>query len=121
MKDVDVPKTAFRTRYGHYEFLVMSFGLTNAPTAFMDLMNRVFHPYLDQFVVVFIDDILVYSKDTQEYEQHLRIVLQILREKKLFSKLSKCDFCLKEVSFLGHIMSAEGIRVDLAKVEAMVS
>ena len=121
VKDVDVPKTAFRTRYGHYEFLVMSFGLTNAPTAFMDLMNRVFHPYLDQFVVVFIDEILVYSKDTQEHEQHLRIVLQILREKKLFAKLSKCDFLLKEVSFLGHIMSAEGIRVDLAKVEAMVS
>ena len=78
----------------------MSFGLTNAPAAFMDLMNRVFHPYMDQFVVVFIDDILVYSKDTQEHEQHLRIVLQILREKKLFAKLSKCDFWLKEVLFL---------------------
>ena len=81
MKDVDVPKTAFRTRYGHYEFLVMPFGLTNVPAAFMDLMNRVFQPYLDQFVVVFIDYILVYSKDAQEHEQHLRIVLQILREK----------------------------------------
>ena len=86
VKDVDVPKIAFRTRYGHYEFLVMSFGLTNAPVAFMDLMNRVFHPYLDQYVVVFIDDILVYSKDAQEHEQHLRIVLQILREKRLFPK-----------------------------------
>ena len=121
VKDVDVSKTTFRTRYGHYEFLVMSFGLTNAPTTFMDLMNRVFHPYLDQFVVVFIDDILVYSKDAQEHEQHLRMVLQILREKKLFTKLSKCDFWHKEVSFLGHIVSAEGIRVDPAKIEAIVS
>ena len=105
VKDVDVPKTAFRTYYGHYEFLVMPFGLTNASTAFMDLMNRVFHPHLDQFVVVFIDDIMVYSKDAQEHEQHLRLVLQILREKQLFAKLSKCDFWLKEVSFLGHIVS----------------
>ena len=80
VKEVDVPKTAFKTRYGHYEFLVMPFGFTNAPAAFMDLMNRVFHPYLDQFIVVFIDDILVYSKDAQEHEHHLRIVLQILRE-----------------------------------------
>ena len=100
MKDVDVPKTTFKTRYGHYECLEMPFGLTNAPTVFMDLMNRVFHPYLDQFVVVFIYDILVYSKDAQEHEQHLKIVLQILREKRLFSKLSKCDFWLKEVSLI---------------------
>ena len=121
VKDVDVSKTTFRTRYGHYEFLVMSFELTNAPTTIMDLMNRVFHPYLDQFVVVFIDDILVYSKDAQEHEQHLRMVLQILREKKLFTKLSKCDFWHKEVSFLGHIVFAEGIRVDPAKIEAIVS
>ena len=92
VKEVNVPKPAFRTRYGHYEFLGMPFGLTNASAAFMDLMNRVFHPYLDQFVVVFIDDILVYSKDTQEHEHHLRIVLQTLRDNKLFSKLSKCDF-----------------------------
>ena len=92
VKDVDVPKTAFRTRYGHYEFLVMPFGLTNAPAAFMDLMNRVFRPYLDQFVVVFIDDILVYSRDEQKHEQHLKIVLQTLREKKWYAKLSKCDF-----------------------------
>ena len=105
VKDVDVPKIAFRTRYGHYEFLVMPFRLTNAPVAFMDLMNRVFHPYLDQFVVVFINDILVYYKDAQEHEQHLKIVLRILREKKLFAKLSKCDFWLKEVSFLGNILS----------------
>ena len=121
VKDVDVPKTAFRTQYGNYEFLVMPFGLTNGPTAFMDLMNRVFQPYLDQFVVVFIDDILVYSKDAQEHEQHLRIVLQILREKQLFVKLRKCDFWLKEVLFLGHIVYVEGIRVDPAKIEAVVS
>ena len=121
VKEVDVPKTAFRTRYGHYEFLVMSFGLTNALAAFMDLMNRVFRPYLDRFVVVFIDDILVYSKDAQEHEQHLKIVLQTLREKKLYAKLRKCDFWLKEVSFLGHIVSVEGIKVDPTKIEAVVN
>ena len=104
VKDVNVPKIAFRTRYGHYEFLVMPFGLTNAPAAFMDLMNRVFRPYVDQFVVVFIDDILVYSKDAQKHEQHLRIVMETLREKKLYAKLNKCDFWIKEVSFLCHIM-----------------
>ena len=121
VKDVDVPKTPFRTQYGHYEFLVIPFGLTNAPVAFMDLINRVFRPYLDQFVVVFIDDILVYSRDEQKHEQHLKIVLQILREKKLYAKLSKCDFWLVEVSFLGHIVSAEGIRVDLVKIEVVVN
>ena len=121
VKEVDVPKTAFRTRYGHYVFLVMPFGLTNAPAAFIDLMNRVFHPYLDQFVVVFIDDILVYSKDAQEHEHHLRIVLKILRKNKLFAKLSKCDFWHKEVSFLGHIVYVEGIRVDLVKIEAVMN
>ena len=99
----------------------MPIGLTNAPVAFMDLMNRVFHPYLDRFVVVFIDDILVYSKDAQEYEHHLRIILQILRENQLFAKLSKCDFWLKEVSLLGHIVSAEGIRVNLVKIEAIMN
>ena len=121
MKDVDVPKIAFKTRYGHYEFLVMSFGLTNALTTFMDLINKVFRPYLDQFVVVFIDDIWVYSIDEQAHEQHLKIVLQTLREKKLYAKLSKCDFWLKEFSLLGHIVSVEGIRVDLAKIEVVVN
>ena len=121
VKDVDVLKTAFRTQHGHYKFLVIQFGLTNAPTAFMDLMNRVFQPYLDHFLVVFINDILVYSKDAQEYERYLRIGLQILREKQLFAKLSKCDFWLKEVSLLDHVVSTEGIRVDPAKIEAVVS
>ena len=121
VKEVDVPKTAFRTRYGHYEFLVMPFGLTNASAPFMDLMNRVFRPYVNQFVVVFIDDILVYSKDAQEHEQHLKLVLQTLREKKLNAKLSKCEFWLKEFSFLSHIVSAKGIKVDPTKIEAVVN
>ncbi|XP_043811844.1 uncharacterized protein LOC122723519 [Manihot esculenta] len=119
-KETDVSKTAFRTRYGHYEFLVMPFGLTNAPAAFMDLMNRIFHPYLDQFVVVFIDDILIYSKTKEEHDQHLRIVLQTLREKQLYAKLSKCEFWLNDISFLGHVVSAEGIRVDPKKIEAIL-
>ena len=90
VQESDVPKTAFKTRYGHYEFLVMSFGLTNAPTAFMDLMNQVFQHYLDRFVIVFIDDILVYSGSPEEHLEHLRIVLQTLRERQLYAKLSKC-------------------------------
>ena len=99
----------------------MPFGFANAPAAFIDLMNRVFHPYLDQFVVVFIDDILVYSKDAQEHEHHLRIELQIKKENQLFAMLSKCYFWLKEVSFLGHIVSTEGIRVDPVKIEAVMN
>lgn len=100
----DIPKTAYRTRYGHYKFLVMSFGLTNAPTAFMDLMNWVFKPFLDHFVIVFIDDILVYFKNRKEHEEHLWITLQILRDNKLYVKFSKCEFWLVHVSFLGHII-----------------
>ena len=99
----------------------MPFGLPNALAAFMDLMNRVFRPYLDQFVVVFIDDILVYSRDEQKHDQHLKVMLQILREKRLYAKLSKCDFWLKEVSFLDHIFPAEDIRVDPTKIEAFVN
>ena len=94
IKKEDTLKTAFRTRYGHYEFLVLPFGLTNAPAAFMDLMNRVFKPYLDRFVIVFIDDILIYSKSQAEHEEHLKIVLQLLRENQLYAKLSKCGFWL---------------------------
>ena len=116
----DTLKTAFRTRYGHYEFLVLPFGLTNAPAAFMDLMNRVFKPYLDKFVIIFIDDILIYSKSQAEHEGHLRIVLQTLREHELYAKLSKCDFWLQEVDFLGHVVYKEGIRVDPKKAEAVV-
>ncbi|KAL5758623.1 hypothetical protein ACOSP7_021234 [Xanthoceras sorbifolium] len=120
IKDSDILKTAFRTRHGHYEFVVMPFGLTNAPVAFMDLMNRVFRPYLDQFVVVFIDDILVYSQMAEDHDRHLRVVLQILREKQLYGKLSKCEFWLPEIAFLGHIVSAEGIKADPKKIEAIV-
>ncbi|KAL0549645.1 hypothetical protein IC582_014132 [Cucumis melo] len=119
IKDGDVPKTAFRSRYGHYEFIVMSFGLTNAPTVFMDLMNRVFREFLDTFVIVFIDDILIYSKTEAEHEEHLRIVLQTLRDNKLYAKFSKCEFWLKQVSFLGHVVSKAGVSVDLSKIEAV--
>ncbi|XP_029151508.1 uncharacterized protein [Arachis hypogaea] len=119
IKGEDIPKTAFQTRYGHYEFLMMPFGLTNAPAAFMDLMNRVFKPFLDHFVIVFIDDILVYSKSEEEHEHHLRVVLQTLRNHKLYVKFSKCEFWLDQVAFLGHVVSKDGIKVDPKKVEAI--
>ncbi|XP_069150522.1 uncharacterized protein [Solanum lycopersicum] len=119
VRDRDVPKTAFRTRYGHYEFLVMSFGLTNAPAAFMDLMNRVFREYLDSFVIVFIDDILIYSKTKEEHEQHLRLTLQVLRQHQLYAKFSKCEFWLRSVTFLGHVVSDQGVKVDPRKTEAV--
>ncbi|GKC04122.1 putative reverse transcriptase domain-containing protein, partial [Tanacetum coccineum] len=119
VREQDISKTAFRTRYGHYKFLVMPFGLTNAPAVFMDLMNRIFQEYLDKFVIVFIDDILVYSKSEEEHERHLRIVLEILRQKKLYAKFSKCEFWLQQFTFLGHIVSANDIIMDLSKVEAI--
>ena len=119
--DEDVPKTAFRTRYGHFEFLVMPFGLTNAPAAFMDLMNRIFRPYLYQFVIVFIDDILIYSGSGEEHAEHLRIILQTLGEHQLNAKLSKSPFWLDSVPFLGHIVYAEGISMDPQKVEAILN
>ncbi|KAL0548986.1 hypothetical protein IC582_013465 [Cucumis melo] len=118
VKESDIPKIAFRTRYGHYEFLVMPFGLTNAPAAFMDLMNRVFHSYLDQFVIVFIDDILVYSESKEKHVEHLRIVLQTLWDRELYAKFSKCEFWLDRVVSLGHMVSMEGICVDPKKIEA---
>ena len=121
IKNEDVPKTAFRTRYDHYELVVMPFGLTNALAVFMELMNRVFKEYLDTFVIVFIDDILVYSRTDQEHQMHLRKALTVLRENRLYAKFSKCEFWLREVSFLGHVISAKGVSVNLAKVEAVTS
>nr|KYP67410.1 Transposon Ty3-I Gag-Pol polyprotein [Cajanus cajan] len=120
VKEGDIPKTAFRTRYGHYEYVVMPFGVTNAPAIFMDYMNRIFRPFLDKFVVVFIDDILIYSRTWEEHGEHLRLVLEILKAKQLYAKLSKCEFWLDEVKFLGHVISAEGIVVDPAKVESVL-
>ena len=120
IKDADVHKTTFRMRYGHYEFLVMSFGLTNAPTTFMDLMNRVFRPYVDYVFMVFIDDILVYSKDREDHDTHLRVVLETLRKEQLYAKMSKCEFWLREVSFLGHTVSGEGISVDPSNIEVIL-
>jgi hypothetical protein len=119
IKASDILKTAFVTRYGQYEFTVMSFGLTNAPAYFMNLMNKVFMEELDKFVVVFIDNILIYSKTVEEHEQHLRVVLEKLRAHKLYAKFSKCEFWLEKVAFLGHILTAEGVEVDPEKVEAV--
>jgi hypothetical protein len=116
----DVPKTAFSTRYRLYEYLVMSFRLTNAPAHFMYLMNSVFMPELDKFVVVFIDDILIYSKSEEEHVQHLRVILQRLRDHQLYAKFSKCAFWLREVLFLGHVISAVGIAVDPRKVQEVL-
>ncbi|GJS99796.1 putative reverse transcriptase domain-containing protein, partial [Tanacetum coccineum] len=115
----DIPKTAFRTRYGHFEFTVMPFGLTNAPAMFMDLMNRVCRSYLDKFVIVFIDDILIYSKTQEEHVEHLRLVLELLKKEKLYAKFSKCEFWLREVHFLGHVINGNGIHVDPSKIEAV--
>ncbi|GKA06498.1 putative reverse transcriptase domain-containing protein [Tanacetum coccineum] len=119
VREEDIPKTAFRTRYGHYEFQVMPFGLTNAPTVFMDLMNRVCKPYLDRFVIVFIDDILIYSKSRKEHEGHLRLILKLLKEDKLYVKFSKCEFWLSKVQFLSHVIDSKGIHVDPAKIESI--
>ncbi|GJR20173.1 putative reverse transcriptase domain-containing protein [Tanacetum coccineum] len=119
VREEDIPKTAFRTRYGHYEFQVMPFGLTNAPAVFMDLMNRVCKPYLDKFVIVFIDDILIYSKNKKEHEEHLKMILELLKKEELYAKFSKCEFWIPKVQFLGHVIDSEGIHVDPAKIESI--
>jgi hypothetical protein len=121
VRECDIPKTAFVLRYCLYEFTVMSFGLTNAPAYFMYMMNKVFMEYLDKFIVVFIDDILVYSRNEEEHEGHLRLILQKLQNHKLYAKLSNCEFWLKQVAFLGHIISKGGISVDPSKVQDVLS
>ncbi|GJV19264.1 reverse transcriptase domain-containing protein [Tanacetum coccineum] len=119
VREEDISKTAFRTRYGHYKFQVMPFGLTNAPAVFMDLMNRVCKPYLDKFIIVFIDDILIYSKNKQEHEEHLKIILELLKKEELYAKFSKCEFWIPKVQFLGHVIDNKGIHVDPAKIESV--
>nr|GEV16999.1 putative reverse transcriptase domain-containing protein [Tanacetum cinerariifolium] len=117
IREGDIPITAFWTRYGHFEFQVMPFGLTNASTVFMDLMNRVCKPYLDKFVIVFIDDILIYSKNKEDLEEHLKTILELLKNDNLYAKFSKCDFWLESVHFLGHVIDSDGVHVDPAKKE----
>ncbi|GJX95864.1 putative reverse transcriptase domain-containing protein [Tanacetum coccineum] len=119
VREEDISKPAFRTRYGHYEFQVMPFGLTNGPAVFMDLMNWVCKPYLDKFVIVFIDDILIYSKNKQEHEEHLKIILELLKKEELYAKFSKCEFWIPKVQFLGHVIDNKGIHVDPAKIESV--
>ncbi|GJV18711.1 putative reverse transcriptase domain-containing protein [Tanacetum coccineum] len=119
VREEDIPKATFRTRYGYYEFQVMPFGLTNAPTVFMDLMNRVCKPYLDKFVIVFIDDILIYSKNKEEHEEHLKLILKLLKKEELYAKFSKCESWIPKVQFLGHMIDSKGIHVDPAKIESI--
>nr|GEU94224.1 putative reverse transcriptase domain, ribonuclease H-like domain, aspartic peptidase domain protein [Tanacetum cinerariifolium] len=119
VREEDIPKIAFRTCYGYFEFTVILFGLTNAPSIFMDLMNHVCKPYLEKFIIVFIDDILIYSKSKEEHEVHLKTILDLLKKEKLYAKFSKCKFWLKEVQFLGHMVNRDGIHVDPSKVESV--
>ncbi|GJZ34944.1 putative reverse transcriptase domain-containing protein [Tanacetum coccineum] len=119
VREEDVPITAFRTRYGHYEFQVILFGLTNTPAMFMDLMNRVCKSYLDKSIIVFIDDILIYSKSKEEHSEHLKIILDLLKKEKLYAKFLKRDFWLESVQFLGNVINSEGVHVDPAKIKAI--
>jgi hypothetical protein len=120
IKEGDVPKDSFKMMFGHYNFIVLPFGLMNVPWVFMSLMNEVFCEYLDKFVQVFIDDILIYSRTMEEHDEHLWMVLQCLQEKKLFGKLSKCSFYQSKIHYLGHVISSEGITMDPTKVEAIM-
>jgi len=118
IKDEDIPEIAFRSRYGHYEFVVMPYGLSNTPAALMDIIDRVFKPYLDQFAVVFIDDKLIYTKTPEDHTHHLRTSLEIRRKNKLYAKLTKCEFWLGQVKFLGHVVPNEGVSMGPQKIEA---
>src|SRR3954463_7368247 len=120
IRNEDIPKTAFTTFYGSYEYTVMSFGLTNAPATFSKFMNYIFMEYLDKFIVVYLDDILVYSKYKEEHAEHLRLILAKLREHKLYAKYSKCEFCLPEVTYLGHVISKDGIAVNPERIQAIL-
>nr|GEY88540.1 putative reverse transcriptase domain-containing protein [Tanacetum cinerariifolium] len=122
VREEDIPKTVFRTRYGYYKFQVMPFGLTNALAVIIDLMNRVCKPYLDKFVIVFIDDILIYSKNKkehEEHEEHLTLILKLLKKQELYAKFSKCEFWIPKVQFLRHVIDSKGIHVDPAKIESI--
>ncbi|GKF31391.1 putative reverse transcriptase domain-containing protein, partial [Tanacetum coccineum] len=119
VREEDIPKKAFRTRYGHYEFQVMPFGLTKVPAVFMDLMNRVCKPYLERFVIVFIDNILIYSKSRKEHEGYLGLILKLQKEEELYAKFSKCEFWLLKVQFLSHVIDSEGIHIDPPKIESI--
>ncbi|GJZ15254.1 putative reverse transcriptase domain-containing protein [Tanacetum coccineum] len=119
VREEDIPKTTFRTLYGHYEFQVMPFGLTNVPAVFIDLMNRVCKPYLDKFVNVFIDDILIYSKNKEEHEGHLKLILELLKKEELYAKFSKCEFWIPKVQFFKHVIDSKGIHVDPVKIESI--
>ncbi|GJU76511.1 putative reverse transcriptase domain-containing protein [Tanacetum coccineum] len=119
VREEDIPKTAFWTRYGHYEFQVMPFRPTNTPAVFMDLMNRVCKPYLDIFVIAFINDILIYSKSKEEHAEHLKLILELVQKEELYAKISKCEFWLSKVQFLGHVIDSEGIHMDPSKIESI--
>nr|GFB63552.1 putative reverse transcriptase domain-containing protein [Tanacetum cinerariifolium] len=119
VREEDVLKMAFRTRYGPYEFQVMPFGLTNAPAVFMNLINRVCKPYFDKFVIVFIDDILIYSKNKKEHKEHLRTILKLLKKDELYAKFSKCEFWIPKIQFLGHVINSKGINVDPTKIKSI--
>ena len=121
VREVDTSKTTFRTRYVHFEFTVIPFGLTNGPATFMDLIHKVFKPYLDQFFVVFVDEILIYSQSEEEHENHLRVILQLLRDHHLYTKFSKCEFWLTEMRFLGSVVSASSVSMDPEKVKVVMS
>nr|GFB77607.1 putative reverse transcriptase domain-containing protein [Tanacetum cinerariifolium] len=110
---------AFQTPYGHYEFKVMPFGLTNEPAVFMDLKNRVCKPYIDKFVFAFIDDILIYSNDKKEHEEHLKVILELLKKEELYAKFSNCEFWIPKVQFLSHVIEGQGIHVDPIKIESI--